>query len=56
MKVVNEFAPSNVIRIKSNTQGWFDREIADLIHAREKLFLKFKKSKLHIDKENYKKM
>ena len=35
-------------------QEWFDREIAELIHAREKLFLKFKKSKLQIDKENYK--
>ena len=27
-----------------------------MIHAREKLFLKFKKSKLHIDEENYKKV
>ena len=25
-----------------------------MIHAREKLFSKFKKSKLHIDEENYK--
>ena len=37
-------------------QGWFDREISELIHAREKYFLKFKKSKLHIDEENYKKV
>ena len=44
------------IRIKNNTQEWFDREIAELIHAREKLFLKFKKSKLHIDEENYEKV
>ena len=56
MKVVNKIAPSKEIRIKNNTQEWFDREIAELIHAREKLFLKFKKSKLHIDKENYKKV
>ena len=56
MKVVNEIAPSKEIRIKTNTQEWFDREIAELIHAREKLFLKFKKSKLHIDEENYKKV
>ena len=27
-----------------------------MIHAREKLFLKFKKSKLHTDEENYKKV
>ena len=56
MKVVNEVAPSKGIKIKNNTQELFDREIAELIHAREKLFLNFKKSKLHIDEENYKKV
>ena len=50
MKVVNE------IIIKNNTQEWFDREIVELIHACEKLFLKFRKSKLHIEKENHKKV
>ena len=54
MKVVNEIASCKEIRIKYNTQEWFDREIAELIHGRKKLFLKFKKSKLHIDEENYK--
>ena len=54
MNVVNEIAPSKEIRIKNNTQEWFDREISEWIHAREKLFLKFKKSKLHTDEENYK--
>ena len=52
MKVVSEIAPSKDIRIKNNTQDWFDREIAELIHACEKLFLKFKKSTFHIDEEN----
>ena len=56
MKVVNEIAPSKEIRIKNNTQELFYREIAELIHAHEELFLKFKKSKLHIDEENYKKV
>ena len=56
MKVVNEIAGSKEIRIQNNTQEWFDREIAELIHARGKLFLKFKESKLHIDEENYKKI
>ena len=56
MKVVNEIAPSKDIRIKNNTQDWFDREIAELIHACEKLFLKFKKSTFHIDEENQKKV
>ena len=46
MKTVNEIATSKEIRIKNNTQEWFEREIAELIHARENLFLKFKKSKL----------
>ena len=56
MKVVNEIAPSKEITIKNNTQEWFHTEIAELIHAHEKLFLKVKKSKLHIDEENYKKV
>ena len=55
-KVVNEIAPSKEIRVKNNMQEWFAREIAELIHAREKLFLKFKKSKLHTDEKNYKKV
>ena len=56
MKVVNEFAPSKEIRIKNNTEEWFDREIAELIHTHEKLFLKPKKSKLHIGGDSYKKV
>ena len=56
MKVINEIAPSKEVRIKNNNQDWFDREVADLIDVREKLFLKFKKSKLHIDEEIYKKI
>ena len=31
------------------------REVLENIHTRDKLFKKFKKSKLHIDKELYKK-
>ena len=49
MKVVNEIAPSKEIRIRNNTLEWFDREITELIHASERLFLKFKKSNLYID-------
>ena len=55
MKVINKIVPSTEIRIKNNNQDWCDREAADLIHVREKLFLKFKKSKLCIDEEIYKK-
>ena len=56
MKVVNKIGPSKEIRIKNNTEEWFDREIAELIHTHEKLFLKSKKSKLHIDEDNYEKV
>ena len=48
MKVVNEIAPSKEIKIKNNTQEYFDREIAELIHAREKLFLKLVVSAIFI--------
>ena len=53
MKVINEIAPRKEVRIKNNNQDWFNREVADLIYVWEKLFLKFKNSKLHIDEETY---
>ena len=56
MKVINKIATRKVIRTKNNNQDWFDREVADLIHVWEKLFLKFKKLKLHINEEIYKKI
>ena len=55
MKVINDIAPNKEKRIKNNNQDWFAREVVDLIHVQEKLFLKFKKSKLHIDEEIYQK-
>ena len=56
MEIANEIAPSKETRIKDNTQKWFGRQIAELIHAHGKLVLKSKKSKLHNDEENYKKV
>ena len=41
-------------RMKNNSQLWFDGEIADSICLCDKLFKKFKKSRLHIDCECYK--
>ena len=38
------------IRIKQNFQEWFDREIADEIKNRNRLFKKIKKSKLQLTK------
>ena len=44
-----------VKRVKGNTQKCFDREVIENINTRGKLLNKFKKSRLHIDKELYKK-
>ena len=41
-------------KVKNNSQEWYDGEIAEKIAARDKLFKKFKKSKLHIDKDLFK--
>ena len=41
--------------MKGNTQKWFNREALEKLNRRNKLFKKFKKSKLHINKELYKK-
>ena len=41
--------------MKGNTQKWFDGEVLEKLNLRNKLFKKFKKSRLHIDKELYKK-
>ena len=49
--VVNKLAPMKKSRIKSNSQDWFDGEVAEKITNREKLFEKFKKSRLQVDKD-----
>ena len=41
--------------MKGNTQKWFDSKVLEKLNARDKLFKKFKKSRLNIDKELYKK-
>ena len=40
-------------QVKQISQEWFDGEIVDEIKNCDKLFKKFKKSKLHIDKDIY---
>ena len=39
--VVNKVAPTKTIRLKNNTNEWFDGQIAEKITARDKLFRKF---------------
>ena len=52
-QVVNNLAPYKTIRAKNQSNEWFDGELAEKISIRDKLFKKFKKSKLHIDKLIY---
>ena len=53
MSVIDRVAPIKGKRVRQNSQEWFDGEIADEIKNHDKLFKKFKKSKLHIDKDIY---
>ena len=39
--VVNKVGPTKTIRVKKNTNEWFDGETAEKITARDKLFRKF---------------
>ena len=54
MSIINQIAPFKEVRVKNRTEEWFDGEVAESIKARDKLFNKFKKSKLLIDKELFK--
>ena len=47
--------PLRLKRIKGNTQNWFDGEVLEKLRSRDKLFKAFKKTRLDIDKELYKK-
>ena len=53
--VVDSIAPYKTKRVRANIQKWFDGEVLENINTRDKLFKKFKKSRLHIDKELHKK-
>ena len=41
--------------VKSNSKEWFDSVVSERINNRDKLFKKFKKSRLPLDQENSKK-
>ena len=46
MNTIDTCAPKKEGRVKNSSQEWFDREIKDSMLARNKLFKKFKKSRL----------
>ena len=49
--VINAIAPFKTVRIKNNASEWFDGEITEKIHTRDKLYQKFKSTKLHVDEQ-----
>ena len=52
--MVNKIAPFKDLIIKTNTQDWFDDEVAKALKLREKCLKQFKSTKLHIDEGLYK--
>ena len=52
--VTDEIEPIKEIRVKNNLQDWFDAEINEEIERQDKSLAKFKKSRLHSNKESYK--
>ena len=51
--IIDNVAPIKEIRIKNNTQDWFDIEIAETIKTREKYLKKIEKWDLQIDYNFY---
>ena len=54
IEVIDKVAPVKNKSIKRNSQEWFDREISEKLIIWEKLSKKYKKTRLHVDKEIYK--
>ena len=51
--VINVVAPVKTVRIKNTIREWFDGEIAEEIHKRDKQYKKFKLTKFHVDEDLY---
>ena len=51
IEVVNKIAPLKTVRVKNTSSEWFDREIAEKQSLRDKLFKKFKSTRLYIVRE-----
>ena len=56
MTVNDNVVPCKSKQFKLYTQNWFDGEVLEKLRSRDKLFKPFKKTRLHIDKELYKKI
>ena len=55
MTVIDKMALFKTKRVKGNTQKWFDYEFLEKLNSRDKVSHKFKRSRLHIDKELFEK-
>ena len=55
MNIIDKLAPFKTKQFKSNSQEWVDGEVLESIALRDKLFKKFKRSKINVDKEIYNK-
>ena len=53
MNVIDKVTPMKERRVKQNSQEWFNADIADEIKSPDRLFKKFKKTKLYIYKDIY---
>ena len=50
MTVIDKMAVFKTKRVKGNTHKWFDYEFLEKLNSRDKVFHKFKRSRLHIDR------
>ena len=51
--VVNAVVPFKTVSVKNNTSEWFDGRVSNKIHTRDKLYKRFKLTKLHVDEKIY---
>ena len=54
MKIIDEIAPYKEICIRNNSEEWVDEEIFEGIRVRDKLYKKFKNTRLHTDHVKFK--
>ena len=53
--IIDNIAPCKTKTVNTNTQKWFDGEILENTNTRDEVSKRFKKSRLHTDKELCKK-
>ena len=51
MNVIDKLAPFKTKRVKGNSREFLDGEVLESIALQDKLFKKFKRSKLNVDQE-----